>query len=400
MERVEALITPSVLRWARESAGFSLDEAAKKLGRAVTDVIAWESGESRPSIPQARKASEVFRRPLAVFYLSRPPEDFDTLRDYRRLPLEQTRAYSTRLISLMRTSQERQNWAKDFLRDEGGERIEFVGSASLGDSPLSAARHLRSALDIDRDEQYKCKTREDTLLLWLRKTERAGVFVFREGGIDLRECRGFAASDDIAPFIYLNSEDARSAQMFTLVHELAHLLINQSGVSNLLEDGRYKSNEASTVESFCNQVASEVLLDRERFEIEWTRLTHLDIEDQIERLSVAFKVSEEVVARRLLDGRRINQGLYRQLREEYQLRWNELKRVKIARMKTQVGGPSFYQTKVANNGYAFTRTVIGAFSGGSLSGREASALLGVKLNYFPKLAAVAAPPPSYRGGAR
>jgi Zn-dependent peptidase ImmA (M78 family)/DNA-binding XRE family transcriptional regulator len=386
MPRVEALITASVLSWARKTAGMSVEEAAKKLGRPTTDIIAWEAGDKKPSIAQARKASEVFNRPLALFYLPEPPRDFYTLRDYRSLPFAHIGGYGVRLTRLIKNVQERQQWARDFLREEGVAPLKFVGSASCGDSAYDVGKQMLSVLKIDPDEQCSCGSRPEALRLWLRKTEEAGIFVFREGGIDLTECRGFLASDDIAPFIYLNSKDAKAAQMFTLVHELAHLWINQSGVSNLEQFGDY-SSETDEVESFCNKVASEVLLSRTKFEIEWERLSHLRvIEDKIENLSRTFKVSEEVVARRLLNEKYISQARYVELREQYQRRWKELEPAEKNHAKTRKGGPSYYKVKVVCNGYAFTRTVIAAFYGGNILGREASALLGVKLNHFSKLA--------------
>ena len=386
MPRVEALITASVLSWARKTAGMSVEEAAKKLGRPTTDIIAWEAGDKKPSIAQARKASEVFNRPLAVFYLPEPPRDFSTLRDYRSLPFEHVGEYGVRLTRLIRNVQERQLWVRDYLREEGVTPLKFVGSASCGDSAYDVSEHIRRVINIDPDEQCSCGSREEALRLWLRKTEEAGIFVFRQGGIDLTECRGFLASDDIAPFIYLNSKDAKAAQMFTLVHELAHLWINQSGVSNLEQFIDY-SSEIYAVESFCNEVASEVLLSRTKFEIEWKRLAHLGVvEDKIENLSRIFKVSEEAVARRLLNEKYISQSRYVNLREQYQKRWRELEQTEKNHSSTKKGGPSYYKVQVVHNGYAFTRTVIAAFYGGNILGREASALLGVKLNHFSKLA--------------
>lgn len=399
MSRIEAVVTPAVLSWARETAGLSVEEAAKKLKRSTADVVAWESGQSRPSVAQARKASEAYRRPLAVFYLPDPPEDFDTLRDYRSLPLDEVRAYGPKLMLLMRTALEHQQWTKDFLLDEGAENLSFVGSANVHDSPVDVANNILNTLGIESDEQCRCRTRADALLMWLRKAERAGIFVFREGKVDLRECRGFVVSDEIAPFIYINSEDARAAQMFTLVHELAHVWLNQSGVSNLFPFGLCTSSEASVLESFCNKVASEALLVRPQFEDALARLVRRDdVEDQIDKLSNIFKVSEEAIARRLLDDGRISTRKYRELRDYYQSRWRELKQAEKARMKKKDGGPSFYVTKVANNGYAYTQTVISAFRGGSISGREASALLRAKVNHISKLAMAAGFPLSSRGG--
>lgn len=397
MSRIEALITPSVLRWARESAGISIQEAAKKLKKPIEDLEAWESGDKRPSIAQARKASELYKRPLAAFYLPEPPKDFDILRDYRSLSVDERRIYSPKLLLIIRTAIERQLWTRDFLLGEGASPLSFVGGANLDDSPTEIANNILLTLGITPDEQCTCRTREEALRLWIRKSERAGIFLFREGKVDLRECRGFVISDEYAPFIYLNSEDARAGQLFTLVHELAHIWLDQSGVSNLFTDGTYKFAEASTIEAFCNKVASEALLVSSIFEHERMRLnSSLVTEDRIEKLSKKFKVSEEAIARRLLEDGHISNKKYEELRNSYQSRWLEQKDIEKRRMKKTSGGPSYYVTKAANNGHAYTQTVISAYKGGQISGREASTLLGVKVNHIQKLAIAAGFPVTVR----
>ncbi len=398
MSSLEALITPSVIRWARESAGLTVQEAAKKLKRPVEDIEAWESGDKRPSITQARKASELYRRPLAAFYLPEPPKDFEILRDYRSLPLDERREYSPKLLVIIRTAIEHQQWTREFLIAEGTEPLSFVGSANIHSLPNEVAINILQTLDVTPDEQYSCRTRDDALRLWMRKAERKGIFIFREGQVDLRECRGFVISDEYAPFVYLNSEDARAAQLFTLVHELTHIWLDQSGISNLSANGLYNFPEASTVEAFCNKVASEALLVRTTFVNEWLKLNNdTTIENRIEKLSDKFKISEEAIARRLLEDGRISNRKYDELRDYYQDRWRKLKDFEKKRLKEAEGGPSFYIKKLSNNGYAYTQTVASAFKGGQISGREASSLLGVKVNHIPKLALAAGFPLSVKG---
>lgn len=397
MSRVEALVTPSVIRWARETSGLSIEKAAKKLRRPVEDVEAWESGLNRPSISQARKASEIYKRPLAILYLPEPPKDFETLRDFRCLPIHEDREYSPELLLIMRTATEHQQWTREFLIDEGIPPLPFVGSATVGDNPREVGEDILGVLEISPDEQCDCRGRIEALRLWMSKAERKGVFVFRQGRIDLRQSRGFIISDDIAPFVYLNSEDAGAAQVFTLVHELAHLWLNQSGVSNIVTFGAYQSVEASRIETFCNKVASEALLFRDRFDAEWSNLSSsMTIEERVEKISRIFKVSEEAIARRLLENIIITNEKYEQLREYYQDRWLELKGKERNRLKQAGGGPSFYVQKVSKNGYAFTQTVVSAFNSGTISGREASTLLGVKVNHMPRLALTAGFPFSSR----
>ena len=204
---------------------------------------------------------------------------------------------------------------------------------------------------------------------------------------------GFVICDEYAPFIFINSGDAQAAQLFTVVHELAHLWLNLSGVSNLEYSEIVQQVDSSSIEMFCNKVASEALLNQKYF---YRALNELDdskpLMDRIESLANYFNVSEEVIARRLLDDGVIGKDTYLELRDHYQHRWIEYKRMERRRMKAAEGGPSYYTRKVFNNGYSFTQTVVSAYESGAISGREASGLLDVKVNHIGRLASTAGMP--------
>lgn len=398
MARIEALITPSVMFWARDRSGLGIEEAAKKIGRSVEDIEAWEDGSLLPSIAQARKAAKIYKRPLAVFYLPEPPKDFETLRDFRSLPDEVPRDYSPELSILVRTALEHQIWMRDFLIEEKIHPLTFVGSVSTDDTAEKTALDITDKLDLSPDEQRSCYSREDALRLWINKTEQAGIFVFRQGQIDLEEARGFAISDEYAPFIYLNPDDAKAAQIFTLAHELAHLWLNQSGISNLEPPRRRRLNDEDKIELMCNKIASEAVLNSKSFNAEWQKMDHSrPLEELIEKLSKEFKVSEEVIARRLKEKQILSQKQYLTLREKFQIRWREYKTKEKIKLKEIKGWPSYYTMKIFNNGYSFTNTVVSAFENGAISGREASSLLDIKVNNIPKLAVTAGIITSVRG---
>jgi Zn-dependent peptidase ImmA (M78 family)/DNA-binding XRE family transcriptional regulator len=378
------------MHWAREKARLTTEQASKKIGRPKEEIKAWEDGILRPTIPQARKASEVYKRPLAVFYLPEPPKDFDTLRDFRSLPVDYEPDYSPELALLIRTAKFRQKWTREFFIDEGVSKLSFVGSSSLDDSPQKVSHHILSHLHLSPEEQIKCHTRNEALRLWIDRAERAGIIIFRQGNIDLKETRGFILCDEYAPFIFINSEDAIAAQLFTLVHELAHLWLNQTGISNLEPFKKIPKDEDQKIELFCNKIASEALLKRKLFYHSWRdQDPSLSLKEQIENVSNIFKVSEEAISRRLLDDGTISLNVYLELREFYQNRWVEFKERERQRMKSTEGGPSYYVRKVFNNGYSFTQTVISAFDSGAITGRDASNLLDVKISNIRRLASVA-----------
>jgi Zn-dependent peptidase ImmA (M78 family) len=376
-----------------------VDEAAHKLGRPLEEISKWETGELRPTIPQARKASEVYRRPLAVFYLPEPPHDFETLRDFRTLPEGFSREYSHELSLLVRTTLYRQAWLKEFVIQEQGEPLGFIGSATIRSAPDDVAAQIRAVMGIKPEDQMRCQNRYEALSLWIEKTEEAGVYVFRRGNIDLREARGFVIADEHAPFIFLNSEDAQPAQMFTLAHELCHLWINEPGISNLEPLSKAQLDSNLEIEVFCNQVAASTILAPIMFERLWkNQQSDLPLEGRIERLSSAFKVSEEAIARRLLEKEIITKARYEELRKLYQERWLKFREEKRRQLAAMEKGPSYYVRKLFNNGYAFTQTVISAYRNGMVSGRDASSLLEVKINHLGELAARGGYPPVAGGG--
>lgn len=384
--RSDALITPSVIQWAREKAKLSIGEAAHKIGRPPEDIEKWEDGSKKPSIAQARKAAKAYRRPLALFYLTEPPKEFSTLRDFRLLPNHEFREYSPELSLLIRTTKFRQEWIKEYLLDEGIDELPFVGSRSLYSDPRDVALDILEHLNISPKEQQKCSSRYEALLLWLRHAELAGIYIFRQRQIELKEARGFIISDEVAPFIFINSDDSKAAQIFTLVHELAHLWIDVSGVSNIEHVGAPDDPEALQIEAFCNKVASEAILEEKSFNIAWKlQKQNSSIEEKILKISGVFNISEEVVARRLLERNIISQHHYSELRNYYQERWYEYKKRESNRLKSSSSSPSYYVITLSKNGYAFTETVVGAFLGGAISGRDASSLLNVKTNKIQKL---------------
>lgn len=394
MPRVKANITPDVIKWARKSCHYNIEEAAEKIGRSSAEIEAWESGELKPTIPQAREASKVYKRPLAVFFLPRPPKDFSTLRDFRKLPAGIPREYCPNLVFTIRQTQERQEWLRGFLKEEGFSPLKFIGSVSIEIDSIKLASRIRKMLNVDYDKIRKCRTRGETLRLWIDAVEDLGVFVFQGGNmqyekIAVKEARGIALTDQYAPFVFLNAQDAKVARIFTLAHELAHLWINEPGVSNLAPKGRNLKG-AGKIEVYCNFVAAEIILPQSEFSEFWNDLDRSEpLDSRIDNSSRHFKVSKTVIARRLLNWKEISQDKYLKLAEQFYREWLEHKERERKLLAEAKGGPHPYQTKVINNGISFSRLVLSAYQGGRLSGRDTSSLLGVKIDKISKYAAFA-----------
>lgn len=376
----EALVTPSVMKWARERARLDVATAAHKLQRPEEDITKWESGEKRPTLAQAKKASEIYKRSLAVFYLPEPPKDFDTIKDFRLLPDKNLGEWSPELALLIRQVMVKQEWLSEYFQEVEMEKIPFIGSATTNMSPYKLANEIRKYLNFDISEQIKCKEPREAFNLWIDYAEMAGVNICRQRGIESDEARGFALTDEYAPFIYINSNDSYAGRLFTLVHELVHLWINQSGISNLIGNyGRARRPEAK-IEYFCNQVAGKALVDDQILLSQWkVRNTEDHLIEQVQRLAHHFSVSGEVIARSLLEQNSISQNDYSGLRNYYIKEWEKYKKKKTS------GFLVYGHRRVLENGNFFSQTVLGAYQQGRILARDASGLLNVKVNHFDQL---------------
>ena len=383
MNRQEALVTPSVMRWARERARLTLEEAAARIGRPAEEIEAWENDEKRPSLAQARRASEAYKRSLAVFYLPEPPEEFDTLKDFRQLPGTQASDYSPELALIIRQLYSRQEWKREYSIRHGTPPVAFVGAATSSESSVGLAGSIRATLGMSIQEQFSCADARSALNVWVSKAEHLGVCVCREGKIDLDEARGIALADEYAPFIYINATDSYAGRQFTLLHELVHLWINEPGLSNLANINKAPRSPDAATEAFCNRTAALTLVPPTEFAAEWSKRTPDEhLEERIETVARNFNVSDEVIARRLLDMDVISQADYLRLRAAYRERWNEHK-------DQNKGGGNYYLNALSFNGHAFTRTVLSARYSGEITVREASLVLGVKANNLRQLAETA-----------
>lgn len=391
MRSVDALVTPRLLEWARHTAGFSLEEAAARLGRNPEEVRAWESGDSRPTYVQAKKAAGLYQRPLAVFYMEEPPSDFETLKDFRRLPEYTDREWPRQALIFFRAMQEKQEWLSRFLADSDASELAFVASRNINHPATEFAQEILQTIWPHGTRPGKYESRRELLVAWIERAEAAGIYVFKAPGIDTEVFRGYVIADKLAPVIVLNSRDALVGQLFSLVHELVHLWLGASAVSNHGTRGKYSDSTLAKQEWFCNKVASLCLLPPTiAHDIMDNAINrYQDVSDAVASVSRRFKISEEAVARRFLDRGIISSLQYRELREFYQERWAEKRFKQQERQKASDRGPSFFVTKNSQLSSMFLRQVVMAYASEHVTGRDASALLGTKINKIPKLASAA-----------
>ena len=303
---VTAHVTPEMLRWAREQAGCSLEQAGKAAGKAAAIVAEWESPESGqlPTVRQAQRLARAYRVSFALFYLESPTPDleYETVPEFRRLDPDTgtVRPQSRQLRWMIRQAQERQSFAVELLEDFGEPSLSWVGSASLDDAPETLGGRIREELGVS-DDAPVTNGKERVLDWWVERVETLGALVsrYRPDGnqhwfVEPSEARGLSLCHPLAPYIVLNSRDAPAARTFTLMHELAHLYYGQCGVDDL-GDERLVSDDSKLLEQCCNRVAAAVLMPSTRFRWEWNN-SPTDLRDRVRRVANVFGVSRQAAA--------------------------------------------------------------------------------------------------------
>lgn len=382
----DAGVNAAMLRWARERAGLSLGELRERIEQAWAGKLAdWEAGQGGPTFEQARTLSALLRTPLGYLFLETPPADDVELPDLRTVGNER-RSMSADLREVIMDAERKQAWLREHREDHGAPRVGLVGCAKASDDARTVATCLERALGLSPDDRARSKTPEDFLRRLVDGIEDAGVVVLRSGQVggstrrplDVEEFRGFALVDELAPVVFVNTQDVPPAQIFTLVHELAHLAIAVEGISNapVVKDGAVRLRAE---EELCNRVAAELLLPQQEFEAAWD--PGLSLVDNAGKLAKRFKLSRMVVARRAFDAGLVSAKAYwpfmrRQLDEA---------RARKDEQREREGGPDFFTLVKVRNGKAFTAEVVRAVRAGELLYRDAARLLGVRPSHVDRL---------------
>lgn len=356
-----------VLRWAAQRAWLSDSTLQKRFHKWPL----WLSGEAQPTLKQLENFARLTYTPIGYFFLPEPPKLTLPIPDFRTLQDNFLAEPSSALLDTLYLCQQRQEWFRDYAHMYGLSRLKFVGSVTLEDRSEDVAKSIKKILAISTIERKQISTWTEALRQLITKAEEAGVLVMVSSivgnnshrKLDVNEFRGFALVDDLAPVIFLNGADSKAAQMFTLVHELAHIWLGQSGVSNP-ETGSIPKQQ---IEYWCNYVAAELLVPL----VDLHQMYEPDslVEMEIQRLARFFKVSTIVVLRRLFDAGFINQTTLWQ---------NYRKEVEKAKKLNSEGGGDFYRTLGARTSKRFARAILSSTLEGQTLFHDAYRLLGVK----------------------
>jgi Zn-dependent peptidase ImmA (M78 family) len=380
-----APVTPSVLKWARETIDVPLELAAQRAGVTVDRVAAWEAGESEPTVAKLRALAKLYQRPLAVFFLPEPPTDFAVLRDFRRLPGQPDHAWSRSLHKVYRRALEQQAIAMEVLEAEEDEPISSIPAASIDMDPELAAEIGRTALGVALQMQFNWHRAEEAFAGWLEAVEERGVFVLRTSEVAPREMRGFSISDEYVPVIVINALDWPRGQVFTLVHEFAHLMLRTGGLCDLLEPD---SGLALQVEAFCNAVAGAMLMPASSFldnEVVGPAGVREWDDEVLEQLSRRYGASQEAVLRRLVTLQRASWDFYLAKREDYLAAYADAREAERARRGTASGGPPPHRMAIRDRGKPYVRLVLDAYQRDIITASSLSAALGLKLKHLQAL---------------
>ncbi|MHB8347185.1 MAG: ImmA/IrrE family metallo-endopeptidase [Acidiferrobacterales bacterium] len=359
----------SVLRWAAQRARLHEDDLATRFSKWPL----WLSGEAQPTLRQLENFARLTHTAFGYFFLPQPPAlalpvpDFRTVRD--QAPAEP----SSDLLDTLYLCQQRQDWYRDHARMHGLPVVAFVGSASVQEAPEAVAQRLRQTLGLSTEARRQMPTWTDALRQLIAKAEDAGVMVMASSVVgsnshrklDVQEFRGFALADGLAPLVFLNGADSKAAQMFTLAHELAHVWLNATGVSDT-QAGQVPEQQT---ERWCNQVAAELLMPLE--ELRAAHQRNAPISDELQRLAREFKVSTLVALRRLFDAGFLDQT---QLWQHYREEQERLRTLK----ERASGGGDFYRSLGARASKRFARAIVSSTLEGLTSFPDAFRMLGVR----------------------
>ncbi len=369
----EAIVKPEILKWARENAGFSLEQAAKKIAVKPEKLLASETGKERLTIRQLRSLSNAYKRPLAFFYLPSPPAQEQAVHDFRRLPEETDRLESPDLRLEIRRARYRRQIALELYDELGVAPPKFEARTVTFADSESMAQTIRHLLGIDPIRQFALKNQYEIFNFWRTALEKAGVLVFQAAGVELSEARGVSLIESPLPIILVNIKDSPLGRVFTLLHEFSHLMLRSPGLCDL-------QGEEQT-EIFCNAVAGAALVPKELLQAEASVVECVapnDLKDEeIIFLSSKYGVSREVVLRRLLTLGKITQDFYRKKRQEFQKEYDAHNR------KDGFAPPDVMAVSTA--GKLFVGLVLESYRQEKITSNDVATYLGVRLKHLSKI---------------
>ncbi len=365
-------VNPAVLRWARETAGYSVEEAGDRTADART-LEDWESGKSRPTWAAVVKLAKLYKRPVAAMLLERPPAEPPLPPDFRRLP-EASKKLTPKAHFAIRTAR----WlagAAAALERQLDRAAPFHGpNVRPSNSPEQLAERRRNSLGISLDEQTQWQNSGEAFRQWRSAVESQNVLVF-QASMPVEEVRGFSLFESGKAVIVLNQSDAVNARIFTLFHEYCHLLLAKPGIC-LPEEGNLA--DSRQIETFCNRFAAALLIPRD--DMAERLQSDVPLERAVAALAARYRVSRAAVLGRMRGADAITEQLYRRAMARLTSKGPAPRR--------PGGGARPPAARVlGERGRTFVSLVVDALNRDLITANDASAYLGIKLAHLDKTAA-------------
>jgi Zn-dependent peptidase ImmA (M78 family)/transcriptional regulator with XRE-family HTH domain len=389
---IPALVEPAVLRWARESIGLTPLAAARKIGVPDGRVAEWEAGEARPTIAQLRAAANIYKRPLGIFFLSQPPKDFDTMRDFRRYHDAVSSEWSPQLHGEYRRALLQRDYTLELAEIEevtpaAAWRLEELPAT---DDEIAATARSLLLTNMPLPLPMGAGTSYEHLNSWVSALEELGVLVLATagGGVAVQEMRAFSRYFASVPIIVVNGSDGPRGRLFSLLHEYAHLLLHTGGLCDTVTDTNTSSPDRR-IEARCNAIAAAILMPadavlespevvaRSDRPTEWDYVT-------LRAAAAPFGVSAEAFLRRLLTLGRVDRAFYQARREEF------LAAYEAEESHTRTSGGNWYRNTARDLGKGYVRRIADAHRRRVIDSYTAASYLNVKVEQIPRLAEAAA----------
>ena len=378
MSNTGAHINKDILVWARTYLKLSVPLAAEKIGVNQEKLELWEKGDAYPSIKQLYKIAQVYKRPFALFYFPTPPKHFKLLKDFRKFHHQFLSTENEEYIlqkELLLFQQKRQI-ALDLYEQLETEATQFKIKGTVDEATEKLAKKIAGYLSINYSEIINTNPGYDALNYWKKLLESKGILVFQTTGVPLHIMRGACIAKEVLPVIIINSNDTQNGRIFSLFHEVAHIVLREDGISNF----RYSDKDLyDKIEVYCNQFAAEVLVpselllktdvvqDHNRNDASW-------LSNEINQLSSRFCVSQEVILRRLLTLRRTNNSFYQNFRNNQDFE-----------KKKKSSGGDYYRNVIAKNGVLFLHLALQWYYQDKITSSSLSDFIQIKISNLSKL---------------
>jgi len=376
---LEVPVDSKVLAWARKSIGLSPVDVSKRLGVSTDLVGRWESGHKYPTLKTLEKLANLYKRSLAVFFLSKPPKELPFPKDFRSLPKEERQPLSPKARLAIRNARRMQSLTIELIKGTRRTITSKIKKVKVSDDPEVLSRKIRQELGVEIEAQVKWRNNNQAFNEWRTAVERLGIFVFQMS-IPLEEMRAFSLTDKQPQVIVLNKKDSITARIFSLFHELAHLLLGSGGICNM-EEYRGSFSSEGAVEKFCNHFAGALLVPSQCVLIykDIRSFSYPDIrfDEILKRSAGKFKISQEVMLRRLLICRIIKKDAYERKREEWKAKgWKPPK---------SGFSPDPARRCIRERGIPFIDLTIEAYRQGQITYSDVADYLSVRTKYLPKI---------------